>query len=457
MESSDNRRQSDSLPSIEYIGFERVAREGAQFHQRHPSITHNSLSTASPISPTTMFGPTPPPPPPFSQLSQSASNCYISPPESRRTSGENENQPPPQPPPQGRHSLPSLLEVIYDRIDKPFTAPSPLQTPPIGPGSFSSSTAPSSHMSSMPRSQPSDVHTNGQSHAPPQPPTPQAYPPPPPPPPVSHNPPGPPPASAHHHDSSYRRREPQEHTRSLPQNPYSQTQPPNSIPSIRPPEPYAPPPPNSASYQPHPYTPSRQGTSPQYPPTPSYSTPTGPPPTNGYPFPQHPASNQSQPPYHPQQQSYSYPPSHENIAPPQTSPGSKGGLKRPSNYGSAIERALTISSIRRDLEAIKEHSSRIYYLVKQYQDDAQSYPGSLESSLRDFDEALRRSYQNTEALKNCHGVFQELSSKEFAEQNAQEMNTAHAAEYGEDSHSYPDEARTNGAQQPDTKKIRRGN
>ncbi|PUU78463.1 hypothetical protein B9Z19DRAFT_887766, partial [Tuber borchii] len=107
--------------------FERSAREAAQFHQRHPSIARASISTASPISPTTLLAPPPPPLPFPSSSSAINTNGYISPPDSRRTSGNEE----------GRQSLPSLQEALLDRLDKPFTTPSPMQTPPLSQGSFS--------------------------------------------------------------------------------------------------------------------------------------------------------------------------------------------------------------------------------------------------------------------------------------------------------------------------------
>ncbi|PWW78269.1 hypothetical protein C7212DRAFT_25303, partial [Tuber magnatum] len=110
------------------MGYMELAREAAQFHQRHPSIARASISTASPISPTTLLAP-PAPPLSFPSSSSAVStNGYISPPDSRRTSGNEDG---------GRQSLPSLQEALFDRLDKPFTAPSPMQTPPLSQGSFS--------------------------------------------------------------------------------------------------------------------------------------------------------------------------------------------------------------------------------------------------------------------------------------------------------------------------------
>lgn len=104
----------------------------------------------------------------------------------------------------------------------------------------------------------------------------------------------------------------------------------------------------------------------------------------------------------------------------------------------------------------------MYHLVAKYHDiwqqqGAQPSPGVLENSVLDFSEMLESWIRSTEALRSCHQVFQELSAKEFAEQNAQKMNTNHSSEYGgDDNHGYADDTRSNGSQQPDAKKIRRG-
>jgi hypothetical protein len=110
---------------------------------------------------------------------------------------------------------------------------------------------------------------------------------------------------------------------------------------------------------------------------------------------------------------------------------------------------------------IKEHSARIYHIVNQYHQEMtpgslQSYPGGLQASMQEFTEALHRSCATTEALNNCHQVFQDLSQKELAEQNAHKMNPRHGSEYGtDDGQSYADETRSNSSQQPE-KKMRRG-
>ena len=113
------------------------------------------------------------------------------------------------------------------------------------------------------------------------------------------------------------------------------------------------------------------------------------------------------------------------------------------------------------MESIKEHSAKIYHIVDRYQNlsdgGQQPYPGGLHASLQEFAEALQRSVRNTDALTNCHHVFQSLSDRELAEQSANKMTgISHGSEYGtDDGQSYADETRSNGSQQPE-KKMRRG-
>jgi hypothetical protein len=87
------------------------------------------------------------------------------------------------------------------------------------------------------------------------------------------------------------------------------------------------------------------------------------------------------------------------------------------------------------------------------------HPGGIHVSLQEFNEALQRSYRNTEALTNCHQVFSDLSAKEAAAEQSihnLKMNVGHSSEYGtDDGHSYADDNRSNGSQQPE-KKMRRG-
>lgn len=84
------------------------------------------------------------------------------------------------------------------------------------------------------------------------------------------------------------------------------------------------------------------------------------------------------------------------------------------------------------------------------------HPAGIQASLQDFEEALNRSIQNTQALSTCQQVFQDLSTKELAEQNTHKLSVGHASDYGtDDGQAYQDDNRSNGSQQPE-KKLRRG-
>jgi len=86
----------------------------------------------------------------------------------------------------------------------------------------------------------------------------------------------------------------------------------------------------------------------------------------------------------------------------------------------------------------------------------QPYPGGLHASLAEFHEALQRSIRTTDALSNCHQVFQDLSNRELAEQTNHKMSIGHASDYGtDDGQAYQDDNRSNESQQPE-KKMRRG-
>ncbi|CCX07134.1 hypothetical protein FPQ18DRAFT_306077 [Pyronema domesticum] len=471
MESADARRPGgDVLPSI-YGEFEQQQREGAAFHQRHPSIARASISSASPVSPTTMFGGPRPYLPACSQAP--SSNGIATPPDSRRTSDD---------PPAGRQSLPSLHEALS--LEKPSSFSSP-QTPPIGGGSFSApshpprKSLPGTIPVPMPRSQTSDPGLH--SHPPSQPPTPHGHPSAPPPYP---NIQGPPPPPSH---EPYSRHDSQSNGRSMSHS-YSHSQPPPSIPAIHPPELYAPsgpppppPPSSSPNYSPYPPPHGQQQQSysnapqPHYPPPAPYSSngpvqpqqQAPPPPSNFSPYrqPQPPHQSHSQPPPPPQQPSYqSHPPhsynqgyAHRDSYPSDTSNEPPKGVKRPSGYGVSIERALSMSAIRRDLDQAKDYSARMYHIIENYQllnaRGHSSYPGGVHQALQEFQQALQMSQDTTNYLLNCTNVLRELAEKEIQEHNSQKMISG--PDYGPDDGPYQDDVRSNGSQQPE-KKIRRG-
>jgi len=285
-------RSDSTLPSMSYTPFERVAREGVQFHRSNPS---DSVPAGSPVSPTTTT----------SYSSSFTSSKYpqqtytapLTPPESRKNSEDEKRG----------QSLPSLREVgLAPTLNPAHTS---------GSGYHPHTSLPPVHNLPVQQSQP--PHTNGYQH----------------PPPPSHS------SEQHRYDYHDGR------------NSYSQGP--------------APVHPNPEPYQ------SRQNSYPQPPPG-QYSRPhppsshssfSGPPPPPGHQFShgsnQQPSSNQ--PSYAPNSMPPPYgPPYHHdsNVAHPPVysqggSPTSKVLGKRPSTgYGGAIERALHVSSMRRDLDTV---------------------------------------------------------------------------------------------------------
>ncbi|KAI9680669.1 MAG: hypothetical protein M1817_004109 [Caeruleum heppii] len=104
------RTHSDALPSIKHLHFDGLKRDELDLHQRQPSAAALGISQADPISPANMYSG---PPPPYSLPSSTASatpipalNGLLSPPESRRTSGDDKPERP------HRQSLPSIQEAL---------------------------------------------------------------------------------------------------------------------------------------------------------------------------------------------------------------------------------------------------------------------------------------------------------------------------------------------------------
>lgn len=336
-------RSESTLPSM-YTNFERAAREGEQFHRRHPSIASENLTTASPVSPTSYGPPTfsaskfqapqpsqasqaPPPPPQAPQAPMpNTTNPYVAPltpPESRKNSEDEKRQ-----------SLPSLREV---GLAPPSTS-TLNQAHSSGNHYHSHASLPPVH--SLPTVQqcpppPSHAHTNGYQH-----PTPHTngyqHPPPP-----SH------PSEQSRYDYHDGR------------NGYSQG-PSHVHPN---PEPYQPrqnsyPQPSAPQY-PRPHPPSTHGSFSGPPPPPAHQFSHGPSQQTASNQPSY-TPNSMQPPYGApyHHESNGTPYHHESNGthapyPPGGSPTSTVLGKRPSTgYGGAIERALHVSSMRRDLENV---------------------------------------------------------------------------------------------------------
>ncbi|KAI9873219.1 MAG: hypothetical protein M1830_000685 [Pleopsidium flavum] len=157
-------RQSAVLPSINLLDLEKLKRDSTERYEKHPSVPALNMSTASLISPTTMYSG---PPPPYSYSSSTASSVtglagYISPPESRRTS-ENDKDPPTS----HRHSLPSIHEALAADQPLSYAAPpsaSALPSQNHHPASILTPTTPipRSHPETSPQGPPNPF--SGQSH-----------------------------------------------------------------------------------------------------------------------------------------------------------------------------------------------------------------------------------------------------------------------------------------------------
>ncbi|MCJ1233503.1 hypothetical protein MMC14_001461 [Varicellaria rhodocarpa] len=140
----DAGRTSIALPGINFLDFEKVKGEKAEYGQNISSSAVTNMSAPALVSPSLYSGP----PPPYSYPSSTASSVvgltgYISPPKSRRTSDDDKDAPPPsKPQPPHRQSLPSIHEALGSNKSLPYTStttqsvsspqtphPDPIRTP----------------------------------------------------------------------------------------------------------------------------------------------------------------------------------------------------------------------------------------------------------------------------------------------------------------------------------------
>lgn len=408
LESQDATRRRHSGESLlsTYSSFDRPSTEGDNYHRRNHSGPEGSMAAPSPISPTSTFGP------PISSFgskfsaSNGTSQNYATPPESRKNSEEVKNQ---------RQSLPSLLEVGL--------------VPP-GPSSM---TLHSGAPTSFP-------HSN-------QPPSSSHY--------ASGHPSLPPPLSSLDQPRYY------DGARSGYSNTHGSTPAPFSAEAPRPPTytpaaPYAAhPPPHSGqvayAHAPPPPAPYQFTHGHPGPNAPSHALPSYPTPS-GY----APAGVASQYPYH-QESTNTNAPAYT----PTGSPPSKVLGKRPApGYGNAIERALQVSSMRRDLENSRTHSYNIYQLVERLYNSngaATEFQGQgLEYVLGEFQKAVREAEELREGLEGCRRLLTDMC-KEQELNTIPEKGRPHIQEYDAEEHHYLTEAASMGApQQPEMKKMRRG-
>ena len=102
-------RMDSTLPSIGYLDLDKIKRESLVYGQSLPVSATLNMPAPPLASPTSLYSG---PPPPYSYQSTTANsvaglNAYISPPESRRTSGDEKDPPPPH-----QQSLPSIHEAL---------------------------------------------------------------------------------------------------------------------------------------------------------------------------------------------------------------------------------------------------------------------------------------------------------------------------------------------------------
>ena len=107
-----NSSTRNALPPIGSLGHDRIKNEEASQHQKYPSMSELSISTAPVVSPAQT--PRSGPPMPYSYSSANGSSGppasgYISPPDSRRTTKDEGDQS------GSRQSLPSISEALSDR------------------------------------------------------------------------------------------------------------------------------------------------------------------------------------------------------------------------------------------------------------------------------------------------------------------------------------------------------
>ena len=148
-----------SLPSIGYLDLDKIKRESL-YGQSLPVSAALNMPAPPLASPTSMYSC---PPPPYSYQSTTANpaaglNAYISPPESRRTSGDEK-----EPPSLHRQSLPSIHEALGS--EQHLSIPSLLST--AGPSTTSNSVSQPNTTTLPPRSHPdgsSIAATNPSTH-----------------------------------------------------------------------------------------------------------------------------------------------------------------------------------------------------------------------------------------------------------------------------------------------------
>ena len=422
----------DVLPSISYLDIEKIKREDYN-HRVSTSATIN-MPAPSLVSPSTMY---PGPPPPYSYPSSTASSVagitgYISPPESRRTS-DDDNEIPLQ-----RQSLPSIQEALGS--DQSILYSAPPQTATLPPTSHPTTVqtpttpaAPRSHPEAAP-SGPPNPYASSQS-------------------------------TSHSFEQPERRAQPTYRRPSDPEDTSSVRPPPN------PPRDSAPRPSHpttttspTPSVRSHPPPMSQQYTTTIYPPVSQSSMSMAP-----------------QPVYSPYQTAYSYPPMSANILsypqqyvqPPawrvdgfdvdQVEESRKAIPKRSpasgQHYGESVKRHLDNFELETSLNEVPPPSqaaltypanslfqiaegagraldfSRHFGATAHQTQRSGPVPGSL-PTLAECDELIRRQSRVLESMTRLRDVI--VKQQVLAEQRTRDEVSKASSEYGDDGHAYLD-------------------
>ncbi|KAF2087423.1 hypothetical protein K490DRAFT_65810 [Saccharata proteae CBS 121410] len=438
-------RQSASLPSISHMDIEKNRRDESDFQRKH--------SAAAMVSPSFPYSC---PPPPYSHHSTAASAPpnglagLISPPESRRTSGDDKEQ---NPRPPARQSLPSIHEALASEQHMPYPPPTPTAPQPANHYPPPPTSAPVPETNKRPF--PPDIysHERRDSYHPPGPRSPYMKPPPPavsgpqyPPPqpevlnrraptlPNSHNPklptlhpirtdqsPGPSARNSFSHG-----------------NPYPPPPPPQQSPAYEQPAP-----PVGPMHQPYGY---------QYGPGYPYSAP--PPPSNTGPMYPAPATNFSAPAGYPSNW-------RSDGAEVRRAEESKRAGRMPGlAYGESVKRHLDNFDFEASLNEIAEGSGRLNEFVRVYGQRAHQTQrtGPMPNStpnIAEVDDLMKQGSRIVDSLAQIRNVVITQQQVALAEQ-AQDPRFGKAANgyEPEDSHSYSEDAKGGGFAGSDPKKRR---
>ncbi|KAH0551093.1 hypothetical protein GP486_007560 [Trichoglossum hirsutum] len=420
----DGSRQRETLPSFSHLDFGKAKMEGTHYHQRNPSMAPLSMSSTVPISPTSMY---PGPPPPYpNHISSSTGSVpsftgLISPPDSRRTSGDDKEGPPPQRSSlHSPQSLPSLKEALNSDQPLPYDAPAPTSTLPQSnpPSSVVSPTTP------IPRSFPHDNHPSqrSQSQGSLQFPTQGQLPPP-----------------GHPTQTQYA---PQE----VPSAPHSNFTRNHSLPSL-------------SSIRPVHHTAPPQQTSPQYDPNTipgashfpypgfqqQFNAPQ--PPPLGHP----PGPYGNQAGFSPRTES-TYVRKVDNR---QVEEARAIGKTEGEKYGHSVKRHLEIYDLEASFREIIAISSAIYNFSSRYNERAQESQRSagLSPDLIEVDEMLKQSRQTCELFEHIKDVLQ--AQQNVPDHRAHESGFKSSTDFDmEDNSVFHDDMKNHGLMGPDPKKRR---